>query len=128
MVHLESASIDYLVDGGLGRAGVRLVIADVVIDLICEFMAFLEALMVSANEDDAQVQDSKRNVDVQHVVLCAAWEANRGPRLTIRHRAEGHHEVEDHRHVYYKSQSGLSSSHAGNDNIVCSLPSGLICP
>ena len=64
LVHLESASIDYLVDGGLGRAGVRLVIADVVIDLICEFMAFLEALMVSANEDDAQVQDSKRNVDV----------------------------------------------------------------
>ena len=103
LVHLESASIDYLVDGGLVSASVRPVLADVLVDLIREFMAFLEARIVRADEDYAQVQDSKRNVDVQHVVLCAAWDADWSPSLAIRHRAEGHHEVKDHRHVYYKN-------------------------
>ena len=114
MVHLESASIDNLVDGGLVRAGVRPVLADVLVDLIREFMAFLEALMICADEDYAQVQDSKRNVDVQHVVLCAAWDANRSPSLAIRHGTEGHHEVKDHRHVYYKNKNSLSPA----ENIV----------
>ena len=108
LVHLESASIDYLVDGGLVRAGVRPVVADVLVDLIRKLVAFLEARMVSADEDYAQVQDSKRNVDVQHVVLCAARDANWSPSLAIRHGTEGHHEVKDHRHVYYKNKNGLS--------------------
>ena len=93
---MESASIDNFVDGGLVWACIGPVLADKLVDLIRKFMAFLEALMVRADEDYAQVQHSEGNVDVEHVVLCASRDADWSPSLAICHGTESHHEVKDH--------------------------------
>lgn len=99
LVHLEGAAIDDLLEGGFVWACVVLVLIEELIDLIGELMTLLEALVVRAHKHNAHVELLKADVYVKHVLLCAARDADRRPCLAISHRAESHHEIEDHSHV-----------------------------
>ena len=99
LIHLESASVHDLLQSGLGRTRIEAVLHDVVVDLVGELVALLEALVVGADEHNPQVQLLEADVHVEHVLLSAPWDANGRPRLSIGHRAERHHKVEDHSNI-----------------------------
>ena len=88
-------------------------------------MAFFEALMVSADENHSQIDLSEADVHVKHILLCAAWNADWSPRLSVSHRAERHHEVEDHSHVYKRSKDDVQLI-VSLASLSSDLPSALI--
>ena len=104
LVHLEGAPVDDLLDGGLVRPGVIPVLVDVVVNLVRKFVAFFEALMVCADENHAQIDLSEADVHMKHILFGAPRDTNWSPRLSVCHRAECHHEVEDHSYVYKRSK------------------------
>ena len=104
LVHLKGAPVHNFLNSGLVRPSIIPVFVDVVIHLVGKFVAFFEALMVSADENHSQIDLSEADVHMKHILLCAAWNADWSPRLSVGHRAERHHEVEDHSHVYKRSK------------------------
>ena len=100
LVHLECATIDNFLDGGLVCARVVPILVNVVINLVRKLVALFEALMVCTHKNYPQIHLSEAYVDVKHVLLGAPGYANRCPCLTIRHRTECHHEVENDGHIY----------------------------
>lgn len=95
MIHLVSALIDDLVNSRLLGPCVRLVLADALVHFVGELVALLEALVVCADEHDAEVVDAERDVNVEHEFLGAARDAHRRPSLPIRHRGQRHDKVEN---------------------------------
>ena len=63
-------------------------------------MALFERLVISANEHHTQIHLFVANVNVQHVLFCAARNANWSPRFTCLHRWICHNEVENHLDIY----------------------------
>ena len=55
LVHLEGASIDNFVNSRLARPRVLSILGNVVVHLIRKIMALLKALMIRADENDAEV-------------------------------------------------------------------------
>ena len=90
----------------------------VVVHFVTELMALFETLVVCAHQHDAQIELLEADVHVEHVLLSAARNANRRPRLPIRHRGESHHEVEDHRDVYNQA---IGQSEISNAGLFCRL-------
>jgi len=114
LIHLESAAIDYLLQGGFSVTSIELILVEEVVDRVRELMALFKALMVSAYEHDTQIGLLKANVDVEHVLLSAARDADRCPCLTIRHRSQRHHKVKDHRHIFRLDLIELIREHVDN--------------
>lgn len=100
LVHLEGTPIHNLLKGGLAWACIELILVQVFIDLVRELVTLFEALMIGTDEYDTHIQLLKANVYVEHVLLCAARDADRCPCFSVSHRAESHHEVEDYSHVF----------------------------
>ena len=94
LVHLERASVDHLLQGWFRWTCVHLVIVEIVVHLVGKLVALLEALVVCAHKHDTQVGLFEADVDVEHVLFCAAGHADRCPSLAICHRSQRHHEVE----------------------------------
>ena len=105
LVHLERATIHDLLDGGFVRPRVVPIIVNVVINLVRKLMAFLEALMVRADKNHAQIHLSEADVDMKHVLLGAPRDADRCPSFAVSHRTQSHHEVENDSHVYEHRQN-----------------------
>jgi len=66
-------------------ASVISVVMQVLVDLVGEFVAFFEALVVCANKHDTQVEHLETDINVKHVVFGATWNADWRPRLSIGH-------------------------------------------
>ena len=86
MVHLESAPIHHFLHRGFPLTRIIPVIVQVVIDLVAELVALFEALVVGADQHDAQVELLEADVDVKHVLFGAAWDADGCPGLAVGHR------------------------------------------
>ena len=85
------------------------VILEEFVDLIRKFVTLFEALVVCAYQHDSQVDLFEADIDVQHVFFGATWHTDRSPCLTICHRAQRHHEIKNHGHIYKKSYITLIS-------------------
>ena len=95
LIHLERAAIDHFLQCRLALSRIILIVAEEIIHLVGELMALLEALMVRADENNAEVRLLEADVHVKHVFFGATGHTNWRPRLSIGHGAEGHHKVKD---------------------------------
>ena len=85
LVHLEGAPVDHFLQCGLVGSRVESVFVQVLMDLVREFMALFKTGMVCADEHDTQILLLETYVDVEHVLFCAARDADGRPSLTICH-------------------------------------------
>jgi hypothetical protein len=82
-------------------------------------MAFVKAVVICAHQHQPEVCALVANVDMQHELLRAPWNANWCPGLTALHRRIRHYEVEYHRYVWKVELS--DQGYERNGNLPCGL-------
>ena len=92
------------------------VVLEELVDLIRKFVALFKALVVRAYQHDSQVDLFEADIDMKHVFFSATWHTDGSPSLTISHRAQCHHKIEDHGHIYKNSYITYSLAINHKDN------------
>ena len=100
LVHLERASIDNILEARFVCPCVILPFCEFFHHIILKFMALFERLVISADKHHTQIDLFVANVYMQHVLFCAARNANWSPSFTCLHRWICHNEVENHLDIY----------------------------
>ena len=99
LIHLEGAPIYNFLQCRLVRSREMLIVREEIINLIRELMAIFKARVVSAHQDDSQIDLLKADVYMKHILFGATRNTDWSPCLAISHRTQCHHKVKDHSHI-----------------------------
>ena len=97
--HGPRASVHHLLEAGLVGPRIESTLEQLVVDLVRILVALFERGVICAYENHPKVDLLEADVDVEHILLGAPWNANGRPCLTILHRWVCHDKVEYHLYV-----------------------------